>query len=310
MDLRKIAKEYIIPYIAVTIGAVAAAFALEEFLIPSTILDGGITGISMILNHITNKSISLFVIVINLPFLVLGFRQLGWRFLIRGTYGMILFSVMLELFRDIPEITNTELLAVVFGGVMLGLGVGMVLRHGGCLDGTEIVALLLSKKTNFSVGQIIFAINIVIYAIAGILFGWDRALYSLLTYFITFKVIDMVEEGMEQAKAVMIITNEGRDIADSLYKRLGRTCTLLEGTGLISGRKVVLYCVVTRIELAEVKRIIKEDDESAFVTVTDVSEIIGKHIKKTNIAVLDGIEENICGNEKDAEQLTEVNTEL
>lgn len=310
MDLRKIAKEYIIPYIAVTIGAVAAAFALEEFLIPSTILDGGITGISMILNHITNKSISLFVIVINLPFLVLGFRQLGWRFLIRGTYGMILFSVMLELFRDIPEITNTELLAVVFGGVMLGLGVGMVLRHGGCLDGTEIVALLLSKKTNFSVGQIIFAINIVIYAIAGILFGWDRALYSLLTYFITFKVIDMVEEGMEQAKAVMIITNEGRDIADSLYKRLGRTCTLLEGTGLISGRKVVLYCVVTRIELAEVKRIIKEDDESAFVTVTDVSEIIGKHIKKTNIAVLDGIEENICGNEKDAEQLPEVNTEL
>lgn len=310
MDLRKIAKEYIIPYIAVTIGAVAAAFALEEFLIPSTILDGGITGISMILNHITNKSISLFVIVINLPFLVLGFRQLGWRFLIRGTYGMILFSVMLELFRDIPEITNTELLAVVFGGVMLGLGVGMVLRHGGCLDGTEIVALLLSKKTNFSVGQIIFAINIVIYAIAGILFGWDRALYSLLTYFITFKVIDMVEEGMEQAKAVMIITNEGRDIADSLYKRLGRTCTLLEGTGLISGRKVVLYCVVTRIELAEVKRIIKEDDESAFVTVTDVSEIIGKHIKKTNIAVLDGIEENICGNEKDAEQLTEVSTEI
>lgn len=281
MNFRAIAKEYIVPYLAITLGTVIAAFALEEFLIPSTILDGGITGISIILNQLTKKNISLFIILLNLPFLILGFKQLGLRFLIRGAYGMILFSFMLELFRDIPEITSTELLAVVFGGVLLGVGVGTVLRYGGCLDGTEIVALLLSKKTNFSVGQIIFVINIVIYAAAGVLFGWDRALYSLLTYFITFKLIDMVEEGMEQAKAVMIITNEGKNIADSLYKRLGRTCTLLEGTGLISGRKVVLYCVVTRIELAELKRIIKEDDESAFVTVTDVSEIIGKHIKRT-----------------------------
>lgn len=146
--------------------------------------------------------------------------------------------------------------------------------------------MLISKKTSFSVGQIIFAINIAIYIVAGVLFGWDRALYSLLTYFISFKVIDMVEEGMEQAKAVMIITNEGRNIADSLYKSLGRTCTLLEGEGLISGKKVVLYCVVTRIELSEVKRIVNEDDTSAFVTVTDVSEIIGKHIKNTNAEIL------------------------
>ncbi|MCC8169092.1 MAG: YitT family protein, partial [Oscillospiraceae bacterium] len=109
---------------------------------------------------------------------------------------------------------------------------------------------------------------------------------------ITFKVIDMVEEGLDQAKAVIIITNDGRSIADSLYKNLGRTCTLLEGTGLISGRKVVLYCVVTRIELAEVKRIIKAGDESAFVTVTDVSEIIGMHIKSTNISVVEELEGN------------------
>ena len=282
MKFKAFAKEYILPYLAITIGAVIAAFSLEEFLIPSTILDGGITGISMILNNTTGKNISLFIIAINLPFLFVGFRQLGWRFLIKGAFGMILFSVMLEVFHDIPEVTNKELLAVIFGGVLLGFGVGTVLRYGGCLDGTEIAALLISKKTSFSVGQIIFAINILIYAAAGILFGWDRALYSLLTYFITFKVIDMVEEGMEQAKAVMIITNEGKSIAESLYNHLGRTCTLLEGTGLISGKKVVLYCVVTRIELPEVKRIIHEDDASAFVTVTDVSEIIGQHIKKTS----------------------------
>ncbi len=286
MDLKNTAKKYILPYLAMTIGTAAAAFALEEFLIPSTILDGGVMGISIILAQILKRGVSLFVIVLNLPFLIVGFRQLGWRFLIRGTYCMLLLAGLLELFKDVPAITNTELLAVVFGGVILGFGVGTVIRYGGCLDGTEIVAMLLSKKLNFSVGQIIFAINIAIYAVAGLLFGWDRALYSLLTYFISFKIIDMVEIGMEQAKAVMIITNEGRNIADELYKSLGRTCTLLEGEGLISGKKVVLYCVVTRIELAEVKRIVNDDDASAFVTVTDVSEIIGKHIKNTNVEIL------------------------
>lgn len=286
MNFKQITEKYILPYIAMTIGTAAAAFALEEFLIPSTILDGGIMGVSIILAQIFHKGISLFVIVLNLPFLLWGFKHLGWRFLLRGTYCMLLLAFLLELFKDVPPITNTELLAVVFGGVILGFGVGTVIRFGGCLDGTEIAAMLLSKKVDFSVGQIIFSINIAIYAAAGILFGWDRALYSLLTYFISFKIIDMVEIGMEQAKAVMIITNEGRNIADELYKTLGRTCTLLEGEGLISGKKVVLYCVVTRIELAEVKRIVNEDDASAFVTVTDVSEIIGKHIKNTNVDIV------------------------
>ena len=152
--------------------------------------------------------------------------------------------------------------------------------YGGCLDGTETVALLISRKTNFSVGQIVFSINIIIYAAAGLLFGWDRALYSLLTYFITFKVIDMVENGMEEAKSVMIITQDGTAMADTIFQQLGRTCTILEGTGLISGNKAVLYCVITRLELPAMRRIIHNADQSAFVTVSDVSEIIGNHIKQ------------------------------
>ena len=283
MNVKAFFKEYIFTYFMIALGATLAAFALEEFLIPSTILDGGVTGVSMILNQLTKKSIAFFIIVLNAPFMIIGFKHLGLKFLLKGVFGMILFSVMLEVFSDVEAVTNTELLAVVFGGVLLGVGVGTVLRYGGCLDGTEIMALLVSKKTNFSVGQIIFVINIIIYSAAGILFGWDRAMYSLLTYFITFKLIDIVEEGMEQAKAVMIITNEGKDIAENIYKRLGRTCTLLEGTGLISGRKVVLYCVITRIEIAELKSIIHSADESAFVTVSDISEIIGNHIKKTSM---------------------------
>lgn len=290
MKLIEVIKNNAVTFFAITLGAVLAAFSLEEFLIPSTILDGGVNGVSIILNQLFGKGISVFVIVINIPFFFVGLKQLGWRFLARGIYGILLFSVMLEVFHDLPQVTSEPLLGVVFGGVTLGAGVGIVLRYGGCLDGTEIVAMLLSKKTNFSVGQIIFCINIVIYAVAGILFGWDRALYSLLTYFISFKVIDMVEEGMEQAKAVLIITNEGKDVADSLYKRLGRTCTLIEGSGLVSGKKTVLYCVVTRIELSEVKRIVHDRDESAFVTISEISEIVGNHIKKTHTDVLSKME--------------------
>ena len=255
----------------IAIGAVVAAFALEALLVPCTILDGGVTGISIILNQLTGISLSAFVFVLNIPFLIIGFKQMGKRFLVRGIFGMALFSVMLAVFHHVEAVTHEELLAVVFGGVLLGAGVGLVLRYGGCLDGTEIVALLVSKKTNASVGQVILMINVVIYAVAGILFGWDRALYSLLTYFITFKVIDMVEAGMDQGKSLMIITENGRELAEEIYRKMGRTCTLMEGEGLVSGDKDVLYCVVTRLELSDAKEIIQNADHSAFVTVTDIA---------------------------------------
>lgn len=285
--IKNVFKEYVFPYAMVTLGAIIAAFALEEFLIPTTILDGGITGISIIINQLSGVRVSVFIILLNIPFLIIGYKQLGIGFLIKGAYSMIVFSLMLGVFEDMRNVTGTEILAVVFGGVLLGIGVGIVLRYGGCLDGTEVVAMLISKRIEFSTGQIIFIINIIIYAVAGILFGWDRAMYSLLTYFISFKVIDMVEEGMEQAKAAMIITDEAEEIAEMIYERLGRTCTISEGKGLISGKKTVLYCVITRLEISELKRIIKEYDGSAFVTITDVAEIIGKHIKSSdNSAVM------------------------
>lgn len=285
--MKKLFNDYILPYLMITIGAALAAFAIEEFLIPSTILDGGINGISMILEKLTPLSMSIFIIILNLPFLIVGFKQLGLGFFIRGIYGMILFSILLEVFHGLENVTETELLAVVFGGIILGSGVGLVLRFGGCLDGTDIIALLISKKTSFSIGQIILGANIIIYSVAGILFGWDRAMYSLLTYFITFKVIDIVEEGLEQAKAIMVISDNGKYVAEEIYKRLGRTCTMLDGKGLVSGSKEVLYCVITRMEISEIKRIVHSSDDSAFVTVTDVSEIIGHHIKRMDSGVIE-----------------------
>ena len=279
-------KQWIAPLFMITVGAVVAAFALEEFLVPFTILDGGVVGISMIISQLWGVPLGVLTIALNIPFMIVGFKRLGIRFLVKAIYAMVVFSSFLGFFEHMKEVTNQEIRVVVFGGVLLGVGVGLILRYGGCLDGTEIVAMLLSHHMEFSVGQIVLFFNIIIYAAAGFLFGPDRALYSLLTYFITSKVIDIVENGMEQGKSVMIITDHGKDIADKIYSQLGRTCTQMEGKGMVSnGKKTVLYCVITRVEVPAIKKIINDADVSAFMTISDVSEIVGNHIKKKKAPV-------------------------
>lgn len=267
-------------YVMLVVGAVMAAFSIEEFLVPCTILDGGIVGISIMINNLSGISLGILTLAINIPFLLVGMRKLGKKFIFKSAIAMGTFSCFLEVFAPIVDVTHEYLLAVCFGGVFLGVGVGLVIRAGGCLDGTETVAIFLNKRYNLPVGRTVLFINVMIYVLAGFLFGFDRAMYSLLTYFITSKVIDFVETGTEQAKAAMIITDEGQMIADEIYKRMGRTVTILEGEGLISGKKIVLYCVLNLFEIYELKRLIKEVDASAFITISDVSEIIGNHIKK------------------------------
>ena len=273
----------IISFITLTIGSILAAFALETFLIPNTILDGGVTGISIIIAKLSHIPLSLLVLILNIPFVYIGYKNLGKRFLLRTIYCMALFSIALHFFGQVHiSITDEMLLATVYGGLLLGVGVGLVIRAGGCVDGTESVAIVISKKTSFSVGQIVLLFNLVIYGVAGFIFGFDRAMYSLLTYAITFKVIDFVSEGLEQAKAALIVTEKGNSLSKEIYSRLGRTTTTIRGRGLISGEKEVLYCVLTRVEIYELRRIVEEADESAFVTVLEVSEIIGDHIKSNN----------------------------
>lgn len=271
----------LISFIMLTTGSIIAAYALESFLIPNTILDGGVTGISIIVSKITNLPVSILVLILNIPFVYIGYKNLGRGFLIRAVYSMVLFSVSLSVFRYYEPLTEQMLLATVFGGILLGLGVGLVIHFGGCVDGTESVALVISKKTTLSVGQVVLVFNLVIYSVAGMIFGIDRAMYSLLTYFITFKVIDFVSEGFEQVKAALIVTEKGTDMAKEIYKRLGRTVTTIRGKGLISGDKEVMYCVLTRMEIYELRHIAEEMDESAFITILEVSDIIGQHIKST-----------------------------
>ena len=269
----------LIAFIMLTVGSILAAYALETFLIPNTILDGGVTGISIILSKLFEIPLSILILILNIPLIYVGYRNMGVGFLIRAIYSMILFSLSLSYFSYLESVTNQILLATVFGGAILGIGVGLVIHFGGCVDGTESVALVISKKTSLSVGQVVLFFNLIIYLVAGLIFGIDRALYSLLTYFITFKVIDFVSEGLEQAKAALIVTEKGTDMANEIYKRLGRTVTKLKGKGLISGEKEVLYCVLTRIEVYELKKICQEMDQSSFITILEFSEIIGEHIK-------------------------------
>ena len=273
--------KYIINIVFLTIGTIIAAAALELFLIPNTILDGGITGISIIIYKLFHIPLWLLVICLNIPFIYIGYKNLVKRFLIRTIYSMGTFSLFLSYFENFQPFTEEILLATVFGGAILGAGVGLVIRFGGCVDGTESVAIVVSKKTNLSVGQIVLFFNLIIYGIAGFIFGFDRAMYSLLTYFITFNVIDFISEGLEQAKAALIITEKGTKLSKEIYNRLGRTTTTIKGKGLISGEKEVMYCVLTRIEVYELRHIVEEMDESAFITISDVSDIIGNHIKSS-----------------------------
>lgn len=291
VNTKILTKRFIISLILITVGAVISAAALELILIPNNMIDGGMNGVSIILNTLFGGSLGIIIFIVNLPFLILGYKHLGKKFLIKAGYGMLIFSILLEVFGKYNPLISDTLLATIYGGVMLGFGVGIIIKEGGCLDGTEIVAILITKNKSLSVGQVVFGFNIIIYGLAIFVFGADRALYSLLTYFVSYKVIDMVSDGLNSAKAAFIITDEGEEIAKAVLKKLGRSVTVLNGEGIIShGDKQVLYTVITRFEVSVLRDILDEVEASSFVTIFDVSEIIGTHIKKVPKSVKKEIE--------------------
>jgi uncharacterized membrane-anchored protein YitT (DUF2179 family) len=268
----------------ITLGAIIASFALESFLLPNSVIDGGIIGISMIVSHISKFNLGLIVIVLNLPFIFLAFKKMGKLFVLQTAYANIILAIFLNFFHSYKA-TGDTLLATVFGGIILGVGVGLILKNEGSLDGTEILSLLVSKSLGFSVGEFIMGLNIFIYMVAGKVFGWESAMYSILTYFIASKVIDTVIEGFNSSKSVRIISDEAGAIGEALIERLDISITYLKGIGGYSGLdKDLIYCVITRLELPKMIEIIKEIDSNAFVSVVDVHETYGgrfrKHIDK------------------------------
>ncbi|MDC7280122.1 YitT family protein [Butyrivibrio fibrisolvens] len=273
-------KNLLVSYVELTLGAIIAAFAIEEFLVPNKIFDGGVTGISMIVSHFIQLPLGIMIVIINAPFVIVAFRKMGHQLVVRMVYAIILFSVMTGVFEPVENATGEMLLAITYGGVLLGLGVGLVLKGGGCLDGTEVVAVILNRNFSISTGQVILIFNVFIFTVAGVVFDFDRGMYSLLMYFISSKVIDVVEIGFGSAKSVMIITDEGSKLADEIFTKLGRTVTFMHGEGLVSNNeKDILYCVVTRAEIYELKALLNDFPGSTFTTISDVSEVVGSHIK-------------------------------
>ncbi|WHY69139.1 YitT family protein [Neobacillus sp. SuZ13] len=280
LPLRKI----ILRAVAITIGAILMATGLEIFLVPNHVIDGGITGISIMLAHITGWKLGIFLFILNLPFVYMGYKQMGKTFAISTVYGIIVLSIFTSFFHPIPAFTDDILLATVFGGMILGTGVGVVIRNGGALDGTEILALLITKKVPFSVGQIIMFINIFILGAAGFVFSWDRAMYSLLAYVIASKAIDTVVAGLEESKSVWIISDEAEEIGSAINARLGRGVTYIKGQGAFTGdNKKVIFSIITRLEESKLNTIVQDIDPNAFLAIGDISEVRGGRFKKKDI---------------------------
>lgn len=270
--------------VAIFIGAVLMATGLEIFLVPNYVIDGGITGISIMLSHIFGLPLGLFIFLLNLPFFYLGYKQIGKTFAISTVFGIIVLSIFTSLFYPIPAFTDDILLATIFGGMILGVGVGLVIRYGGALDGTEILSILINKRAPFSVGEIIMFFNVFILGAAGFVFTWDRAMYSILAYIIAFKTIDVVVLGLEQSKSAWIISDKNQEIGDAILSRLGRGVTYMNGEGAYTGENTkVVFCVITRLEEAELKNIIDDIDPTAFLAMADIAEVRGGRFKKKNI---------------------------
>ncbi|EMT53367.1 hypothetical protein I532_05125 [Brevibacillus borstelensis AK1] len=281
---RRRAKDLLIRAFFICLGAILVSVALEIFLVPNNIIDGGITGISIMLSHLTGIKLGIFLFLLNLPFLFIGYKQIGKTFAISTLIGVLVMSVGTAFLIPVPVLTHDLLLSAVFGGIILGIGIGMVIRAGGSLDGTEIVAILITKQSPFSVGEIVMVFNIFILGSAGFIFGWDKAMYSLIAYYIAFKMIDITIEGLDQSRSVWIISEEYTEIGDALTARLGRGVTYLEGEGGYSGEyKKVIFCVITRLEEAKLKSIVEEIDSSAFLAIGNIHDVRGGRFKKKNI---------------------------
>ncbi len=265
----------------IVLGILSAGMGIHGFLLSSNFIDGGVTGISMLASKVTGTSLSIWIAVVNLPFIALGYRQIGGAFALRsaGAIGGLSLSLATIHF---PDVTPDLLLTAVFGGVFIGAGIGLAVRGGAVLDGTEIAALLISKRSDlFKVGDVILLFNVVLFITAMSLLGVEEALYSILTYVTAARTLDFVIHGIEEYTAITIVSRASGEIAARIMAQLGRGVTVYKGRGGLSYEdQEILYCVVTRLEIGKVKAIVHALDGSAFVTSHPLSGVDGGMVKR------------------------------
>ena len=262
-------------------GIFSAAFGLKGFLLSSHFIDGGVTGISMLLANAFGFPLAIFILIINLPFIALGYSQIGKAFALKSALAIAGLSLCLA-FVNFPDVTPDKLLTAVFGGFFIGAGIGLAMRGGAVLDGTEIAALLVSKSSDIlKVGDVILILNIFIFASAVFLLGVESALYSMLTYFAASKTVDFIIYGIEEYHGIVIVSARSQEIRQAILHDLNRGVTVYLGRGGLSEtEQEILYCVVTRLEISKVKAIVEGLDETAFVVIHHIADASGGMVKK------------------------------
>ena len=262
------------------VGSLIYTLGLQVFLVPNNVIDGGVVGLALMASHVTGLSFSVFVVLLNIPFFIFGYKKIGKSFTASSLFSVCCLAVWSKFVQHTP-LTYDPFLSTVFGGIIIGIGVGLIIRWGGSLDGTEIVAIIADKKSPFSVGEIIMFFNLFILGCSGFVFSWDSAMYSLVAYFIAYKMIDVVTNGLDESKGLLIVTAKHEAVSHCIIHEMGRAVTLLNGEGAYSREKTkILYSVVSRLEIVKLRDAVNRVDPDAFISIFDIAEAHGSLFKK------------------------------
>lgn len=265
----------------ILLGAMIAAVGLQFFLIPNHLTDGGVVGLSIIGARLFSIPIGLFLILLNIPFIYLGYKKLGKEFALYSIFGIVVLSLLTTIIHSSVAATSEPILAAVFGGAIVGIGVGLVIRHGGTIDGADTVAILIDKRTPFSVGEAIMFMNIFILTASGFVFGWDNAMYSMIAYYVAHKAIDVTVEGLDNSRSVWIVSKNYKEIGAAIQEQLGEKVTYVNGKrvdGMVSDG--VILAVITRMQEMKLKALVRKHDKRAFIVINDAHEIVRTKIEE------------------------------
>lgn len=281
MKNRRLIKEFLLLLLAVF----SAGFGLKGFLLPNNFIDGGAVGISLLLAEVTKIPLSILLVVVNLPFIIIGIRTISIEFAVKTGLAIGALSLLVAVF-PYPQITSDKLLIAVFGGFFLGSGIGLAVRGGGVIDGTEVLAISLSRKIGITIGDFILIINVIIFSIAAYLFSMDIALYSILTYLAASRTVDFILEGIEEYTGVTIVSEKADDVRAMIVEKLGRGVTVYRGEGGFGKRGLsrndikIIFTVITRLEINQLQTELEKIDEHAFMVMHSIKDTKGGMIKK------------------------------
>ena len=285
MEYKLVVKKFSIDFFMISVGILAAGFGLKGFLLPNNFLDGGATGISLMIAELTGINLPFLLLLINIPFIILGYHIISRQFAVKTAFGIICLALAVA-FIPYPEITHDKLLVAVFGGFFLGAGIGLAVRGGAVIDGTEVLAIAVSKKSGLTIGDVILIVNVIIFSLAAWLISIEVALYAMLTYLAASKTVDFLIEGIEEYTGVTIISVKADKIRMMIIEKLGRGITVYKGERGFgkSGEKLydmkIIYTIITRLEVSKLKLEIEKIDPNAFVVMSSVKDMKGGMIKK------------------------------